>query len=216
MEINSYLTVASEVESIYVEKGSKFIGYTQEVNSVEICLQFEKKIQNLHPKARHICYAYRLGLNKNNFRANDAGEPSGTAGKPILSQIDSLQLSNTMVVVVRYFGGILLGTGGLIKAYKQSASIALQQAGIKEIDIIQNFKITSEPDLMYKILKYTKEHSVAYSDLEIADLSSINLHIPLKLKKQFFLKLKTLIENEEPNDQTDVYQIRNCHIETKE
>jgi uncharacterized YigZ family protein len=126
MEQEFYYTIEKSAFTEYKERGSRFIAYAFPVNTVE---EFKNKLNELrkeHAKATHHCFAYRLGLNGINFRVSDAGEPSGTAGKPILGQIDSRQLTDALVVVVRYFGGTLLGVPGLINAYKSAAALVLQ------------------------------------------------------------------------------------------
>lgn len=128
-----YLTLTEEVHSaISKEKGSKFIGYGKSIKNEEEILEFLLQIKKIHPKASHHCYAYRIGKDKNIYRAFDDGEPSGTAGLPILGQLDSFGLSNSMIVVVRYFGGTKLGTTGLIKAYKTCAKMTIDISKIKE------------------------------------------------------------------------------------
>jgi len=128
-----YLTLTEEVHSsILKEKGSKFIGYGKNIKNEEEILEFLFQIKKLHPKASHHCYAYRSGKDKNNYRAFDDGEPSGTAGLPILGQLDSLGLSNSMIIVVRYFGGTKLGTTGLIKAYKACAKMTIENSKVIE------------------------------------------------------------------------------------
>ena len=114
-----YKTVAGPAHGEYKDRGSKFLAYAFPVYAEEEWQARLEEVRREHPKARHHCYAYRLGLDGNNFRANDDGEPSGTAGRPILGQIDSFELVNILVIVVRYFGGTLLGASGLINAYRQ-------------------------------------------------------------------------------------------------
>lgn len=123
---NFYNTIQSAAQTEFKDKGSKFLAYAYPINNTEDCKEHLNNLKKEHPKANHYCFAYRLGTDGNNFRASDAGEPSGTAGKPILGQIDSKGLTNVLVVVVRYFGGTLLGVPGLINAYKTSASLVLQ------------------------------------------------------------------------------------------
>src|SRR5215510_1222086 len=121
-----YYTIEKEATAEFKDRGSKFIGYAFPVSSVEGFKEKLNEVKKLHPKATHHCFAYRLGLDGNAFRVSDDGEPSGSAGRPILGQIDSKQLTNTLIVVVRYFGGTLLGVPGLINAYKTAASLVLQ------------------------------------------------------------------------------------------
>lgn len=125
-EQDFYYTIEKEGVAEFKDRGSKFIAFVFPIKTVDECKKKIEEIKKLHPKATHHCYAYRIGTDKNIFRTNDAGEPSGTAGKPILGQIDSKRLTDVLVIVVRYFGGTLLGVPGLINAYKVSASLALQ------------------------------------------------------------------------------------------
>lgn len=211
--MNSYFTVQAESEAILVEKSSKFIAYCSSISSKEEAELYLQKIKTIHPKARHWCYAYRVGLDKNNYRTHDDGEPSGTAGKPILAQIDSMSLTNTMIIVVRYFGGILLGTGGLIKAYKSASSNVIKQSKIVEVEIQLSYLIKTNQEQIYQILKLIKNLQVQYQDLLIEQECSVFIHISKNSEFSFFKKLKTLIENEEPKAHEDVYQIRHCKIE---
>jgi uncharacterized YigZ family protein len=115
-------------EGIYKEKGSKFIGYALHVDDTDKVKEIINAYKKEHHKARHVCYAYKIG---NDIRANDNGEPSGTAGRPILRQIEASGIENLLVVVVRYFGGTLLGTGGLINAYKEASREAIKELGVR-------------------------------------------------------------------------------------
>lgn len=142
----SYYSIQVATEYLFKEKGSKFYGYAFPVSEIHEIEEHLEIIHQLHPKATHHCYAYRLGLDKNLFRAIDDGEPNNTAGKPILGQIDALHLTNILVVVVRYFGGTKLGVGGLIDAYKNTASFTLSSS-----KIIEKF--------LYDILKFTTDYS---------------------------------------------------------
>ncbi len=125
-ETEIYYTIDRSASAEFKDRGSKFIAITYPVQTADEFKRCMEQVKKEHPKANHHCFAYRLGLDNYNFRVSDDGEPSGTAGKPILGQIDSKQLTNILVVVVRYFGGTLLGVPGLINAYKNAASLALQ------------------------------------------------------------------------------------------
>lgn len=139
---DAYLTISDAVSAEFKDKGSKFIVFAAPIQSQEEMKQYLAQIKELHPKATHHCYAYRLGLDKlTNYRANDDGEPAGTAGKPILGQIDSKQLTNLIVIVVRYFGGTKLGVPGLIHAYKSSTKLALEQANIIEKQVFDYYQL---------------------------------------------------------------------------
>lgn len=131
-----YKTIEAQAEGLYKEKGSKFLSFAIPVRSVEEVKTILETYRKEYYDARHVCYAYMLGADREEFRANDDGEPSGTAGRPILGQINSFGLTNILVIVVRYFGGILLGTGGLIVAYKEATQDALNNASIVERDVM--------------------------------------------------------------------------------
>ena len=130
--IDTYKTLSKESMAENKDRGSKFIAYSYPLSIEADFTAFLDKLKKEHPKARHHCFAWRLGIDSNRYRANDDGEPSGTAGRPILGQIDSLGLTNVGVIVVRYFGGTLLGTSGLIEAYRDSTAEALRNAEIIE------------------------------------------------------------------------------------
>lgn len=129
---DSYWTIAAPSEGDFRDRGSKFIAYAYPIKHATDVAERIQELKQLHPKARHHCYAYRIGLSGNNYRANDDGEPSSSAGRPILGQIDSASVTNVVVVVVRYFGGTKLGVPGLINAYKTSAALALEAATKEE------------------------------------------------------------------------------------
>lgn len=126
----AYYTISCSGEGLYRDKGSKFISYAFPVSSIDEVRDILALLRKKYYNARHVCYAYVLGPERTEYRSNDDGEPSGTAGRPILGQINSRVLTNVLVVVIRYFGGVLLGTGGLIVAYRESASEALNNAKV--------------------------------------------------------------------------------------
>mgnify|MGYP001816750892 CR=1 FL=1 len=146
-------SIEEETEGLYKEKGSKFIAYAYPVSTVEEVMEKLQDVKSMHPKARHHCYAYRLGRDRQIFRQNDDGEPSGTAGRPILGQIDSFELTNVLVVVVRYFGGKLLGASGLITAYKECTSDALHSARIIKHEVRAHFKISFDYAVMGSLMQ---------------------------------------------------------------
>lgn len=141
---NSFLTIQGSSSGIYKSKGSKFLAFAEPVCTQEEIKQKLEFYRKKYFDARHVCYAWMLGEDRLNFRANDDGEPSGTAGRPILGQINSKQLTNILIVVVRYFGGILLGTGGLVVAYKEAA-----------IDALNNANIVQQAVLLQKTLRFS-------------------------------------------------------------
>ena len=137
--MDTYLTISSPSEALYKDKGSKFYAFAYPVQTVEQIKDILAEKRKEYYDARHVCYAYMLGYERNQFRANDDGEPSGTAGRPILGQINSSNLTDILIIVVRYFGGTLLGTSGLIQAYKTSAAEAIVAATIEERIVEKTF-----------------------------------------------------------------------------
>lgn len=152
-EKDEYVTIKEETAGIYKSKGSKFLSYAYPVDTDNQAIQFVDQLKRKHHAARHHCYAYVIGVNKDTYRINDDGEPSGTAGRPIMGQIHSKNLTNVLVVVVRYFGGTLLGTGGLISAYKSAAKDALDQAGpvLKTVD--QSARVNYDYEDMDQVMR---------------------------------------------------------------
>ena len=154
---DSYKTIAAIAEGTYSEKRSKFLAFALPVETVEQVKQYVAEYQKRYYDARHACYAYMLGAERTDFRANDNGEPSGTAGKPILGQINSYGLTNILIIVVRYFGGIKLGTSGLIVAYRQAAIEALENAQIIEKTVDDDISFTFEFPMMNAVMKIVKD-----------------------------------------------------------
>lgn len=157
--IDSYLTISQPGKAEYSEKRSKFLAFAFPVTTSdevkEIVQQYEKEYYD----ARHVCYAYMLGAERTVFRAVDNGEPSGTAGKPILGQINSAELSDILIIVVRYFGGVKLGTSGLIVAYKTAAAEAIQNCEIIERTVDDLIDVHFEYPLMNSVMRVVKEES---------------------------------------------------------
>jgi len=154
---DSYQTIAAASTGEFKDRGSKFIAYAWPVRSEAEALEHLENLRKEHFKARHHCFAWRFEPDGSRFRANDDGEPSGTAGRPILGQIDSFSLTYVVVVVVRYFGGTLLGTSGLINAYREAAAEALRNAAIKECLVkdfyLLDFDYALMPDVMNAVKK---------------------------------------------------------------
>ena len=153
---DTYYTVKSPAEGLFKDRGSKFFGYIFPVKNEQQVKEHLAQLRKEHHGARHHCYAYRLGPDKQNFRANDDGEPSNTAGKPILGQIQAHDLTDVLIVVVRYFGGTLLGVSGLIHAYKQGAIEAIQSAEIQELHIQYHYKASFRFEQTSEIMKILK------------------------------------------------------------
>lgn len=157
MSTDTYKTIAAPSEGIYTEKRSKFIAIALPVRTVEEVKQYLEIYQKKYYDARHVCYAYMLGHERKDFRANDNGEPSGTAGKPILGQINSNELTDVLVIVVRYFGGIKLGTSGLIVAYRTAAAEALAAAAFVERTVDDEVEVLFEYPFMNDVMRVVKE-----------------------------------------------------------
>ncbi len=157
MIIDNYQSIAEPAEAELVEKRSRFLAFAYPVSSPEEALQYVALLKEKYYDARHVCWAYRIGAEGETTRVNDDGEPSGTAGKPILGQMQSLELSDVMVAVVRYFGGVKLGTGGLIVAYREAARQALLQAEPKECVLYKQMTIAFDYPLMGEVMRYVKD-----------------------------------------------------------
>lgn len=154
---DTYKTIADVSEGLYTEKRSKFIAVALPVKTVEEIKEHLEVYQKKYYDARHVCYAYMLGHERKDFRANDNGEPSGTAGKPILGQINSNELTDILVIVVRYFGGIKLGTSGLIVAYKAAAAEAIAAATILEKTVDDEVTVLFEYPFINDVMRIVKE-----------------------------------------------------------
>lgn len=162
-----YFTIKDVENILYKDKASKFIGYAFNVlNESEVRRHLEN-VQLQHPKATHHCYAYRLGLDKNNYRNHDDGEPAGSAGKPILGQLDSHGLSNVLLIVVRYFGGIKLGVSGLISAYKECAKMTLEHTEIIEKKLLAYYSITTDYVFLNKVYQFIQRFKASIEKQEI-------------------------------------------------
>ena len=156
--MDTYFTIAVPSEGEYKEKGSKFIAFTYFVSDES---SFKEKLEQLkkeHFKATHHCYAYRLGIDGKNYRANDDGEPSGTAGRPILGQIDSFGLTNVLIIVVRYYGGTKLGTSGLINAYREAAKNALDKSQKIEKIIESIVEVSISYNQLNEMMQFLKQY----------------------------------------------------------
>lgn len=187
-----YYTINRSASEEFKDRGSRFIAYA---NPVETARAFKDLLQELkkeHPKAAHHCFAYRFGLAADNFRVSDDGEPSGTAGKPILGQIDSRKLTNTSIVVVRYFGGTLLGVPGLINAYKTASSLLLQTLPIIQKQIEAIYSIQFDYTRVNEIMQILKQGNCTIIQKEFQLFSEIKTGIPLNRLDEVLHKLNDL------------------------
>lgn len=190
---DTYKTIIGVVEGIYTEKRSKFIAIAIPVHTVEEIKQHLDIYQKKYYDARHVCYAYMLGHERKDFRANDNGEPSGTAGKPILGQINSNGLTDILIVVVRYFGGIKLGTSGLIVAYKAAAAEAIANATIIEKTVDDEIAVAFEYPFMNDVMRIVKEE-----EPEILEQSyDMDCLMKLRIRRSMMGKLRARLEKVE-------------------
>ena len=173
-----YYTIEKEASAEFKDRGSKFIGYAIPVSSVEDFSEKLKEVKKLHPKATHHCFAYRLGLDGNVYRVSDDGEPSGSAGRPILGQIDSKELVNVLVVVVRYFGGTLLGVPGLINAYKSAAALALQTTPLVQKQVEQELVVQFDYTQLNEIMRVVKQYNGRVVRQEMQLFCSMTVAVP--------------------------------------
>ena len=164
MEPDTYLTIKSFSEGLYKEKGSRFISLAYPVTDQEAIKSILSQVKKEHHSARHHCYAWMLGHERSNYRVNDDGEPSGSAGKPILGQINAFQVTNILIVVVRYFGGKLLGVSGLINAYRTAAESALLNNQILEHHVMDYYELTFPYSSINDVMKLIKEEDAGQSD----------------------------------------------------
>jgi len=164
-----YFTITTPSTAEFRARGSKFIAYAYPISSVNEFKERLAEVKKEHPKATHHCFAYRIGVDGSTFRVSDAGEPSGTAGRPILGQIDSKQLTNVLVIVVRYFGGTLLGVPGLINAYKTAAALALQVTPITQKAVEEIFNLQFDYTMLNDVMTIVKQYncSVISQDLQL-------------------------------------------------
>ena len=187
-----YQTIEKASYAEYKDRGSKFLAYAYPVQTVDECKQFLQQLKKEHPKAVHHCFAYRIGWEGNIFRVSDDGEPSGTAGKPILGQIDSKQLTNTQVVVVRYFGGTLLGVPGLIQAYKTATAMTLQLVPIVQKPIEVLYELHFDYTLMNEVMMVIKQTSCSITSQEMQLFCLLQVGIPKARMSEVLYKLNDI------------------------
>ncbi|HEY1869450.1 MAG TPA: YigZ family protein, partial [Chitinophagaceae bacterium] len=192
MNADYYYTIEGSGTAEFKDRGSKFLAYAFPIaNSGDL----KKRLQELkeeHPKAVHHCFAYRLGTDGNNFRSSDDGEPSGSAGKPMLGQIDSRKLTNTAVIVVRYFGGTLLGVPGLTNAYKTATSLALQTIPIIQKAIEINYHLEFDYTKMNEVMIIIKKYSCSILNQQTELFCVMDIGVPKNNLELVILKLKEI------------------------
>lgn len=188
--MDTYRTIKAASEGAYSEKRSKFLAFAMPVRSVEEVKQIVAEYQKKYYDARHVCYAYMLGAERKEFRANDNGEPSGTAGKPILGQINSNELTDILIVVVRYFGGVKLGTSGLIVAYRLAAAEAIAAAEIVEKTVDEDVTFHFEYPFMNDVMRIVKEEE---PQIVVQDFDN-DCTMTLRIRKDSMPRMKARLE----------------------
>lgn len=190
--MDHYFTIEQPAVAEFKDRGSKFIAFVYPVDQADA---FKKQLQLLkkeHPKAVHHCFAYRFGTTGDNFRVSDDGEPSGTAGKPILGQIDSRQLLNVAIIVVRYFGGTLLGVPGLINAYKTASSLALQTVPIVKKPVLINYSLQFDYTSMNEVMMIIKQFNCQVIKQDMQLFSYIITGVPKNRETEVIQRLTEL------------------------
>jgi len=189
---DTYKTITrSSKEAIFKDKGSKFLGFAFPIQHENQVKEIVDRLKKDHYKARHWCYAWQLGTETIQFRVNDDGEPNNSAGQPIYGQILSKELTNVLVVVVRYFGGIKLGVGGLVNAYKTAAHLALESSHITTKTIDDHFKLLFEYSIMNKVMRIIKENNVVI----VSQKMELKCEFEISIRKKEALKVKTALDD---------------------
>ena len=194
MDPHFYSTIEMPAIAEFKDRGSKFLAYSYPVDSVDTCKKIITGLKKEHPKAVHFCVAYRIGVEGNIFRASDDGEPAGSAGRPILGQIDSKQLTNIMVIVVRYFGGTLLGVPGLINAYKTATTLALQLTPIVQKPIELKYELNFDYHQMNEVMMIVKQYNCSVTEQEAQLFVQLKIGIPKARLEEALNKFNDLRE----------------------
>ncbi len=189
---DTYITITSTAEGYYTEKRSKFYAFAHHVTSADEVRELQAHYKKEYYDARHVCYAYRLGADGATFRANDDGEPSSTAGKPILGALISAGITDAVVFVIRYYGGVNLGTGGLITAYREAAHDALAHAVTEERQVEQQITYTFAYPQMNAVMKIVKEMQPRIVAQDFQTTCSITLSIRKSLMPQLKMRLESI------------------------
>jgi uncharacterized YigZ family protein len=187
-----YFTIEKTATAEFKDRGSKFLAYAWPVKTADQVKECLQEVKKEHPKATHHCFAYRLGTDGLQFRANDDGEPSGTAGKPILGQIDSKQLTDVLVVVVRYFGGTLLGAPGLINAYKMSTAMVLQLIPVVQKNVEAKYYLSFDYTIVNEIMTVIKQQNCTVFSQELQLFCSMEIGIAKAVQELTLSKLKDI------------------------
>jgi uncharacterized YigZ family protein len=189
-----YYTIEQPAVAEFKERGSRFLAYCYPVASIDICKIHIAALKKEHPKAVHYCIAYRIGMDGNTFRVSDDGEPAGSAGRPILGQIDNKQLTNVLVVVVRYFGGTLLGVPGLINAYKTATALALQLIPIVQKAVEIKYELNFNYHQMNEVMMIVKQYNCNVTEQVAQLFVQLKMGIPKHRLEEVLNKLGELRE----------------------
>lgn len=189
---DTYFTISEPSEGIFKDKGSKFYGFAFPFTDETALKMKLDEIKQLHPKARHHCFAYRIGTDDLNYRAFDDGEPSGSAGKPILNVLQSHHLRNVLVIVVRYFGGTLLGVPGLINAYKMATQEAITTAQLIEKIITNKYQLSFEMNYMNEVMRLVKKFDLNVLSQGYTDQCQLEIAIRLSLEEEVLKEISEL------------------------
>ncbi|MDR2823864.1 MAG: YigZ family protein [Prevotellaceae bacterium] len=188
---DTFRTLKGLSEGLYKDKGSKFLAFAMPVADVKTAMETLKTYRKRFYDARHVCFAYKIGATNPEMRANDDGEPSGTAGRPILGQINSFNLTNILIIVVRYFGGVLLGTSGLIEAYRAAAANAIKNGKITEQIINNQVNIAFEYSLLNSVMKIVKDY-----DLKISNQTfEMNCEMQIVVRQTLVTEVENKLKN---------------------
>ncbi len=190
--MDSFLTISKPALAEFSDRGSKFLAFTYPLQSKEEIKARLATLKKEHPKAVHYCFAYRLGHTGDEFRVSDDGEPSGSAGRPILGQIDSRQLTDVLVVVVRYFGGTLLGVPGLINAYKTSAATALELASTISRPILIKYRLEFDYTIMNEVMRVVKSLDCVVEKQALQLFCTMELGVPKITHEDFLERISRL------------------------
>lgn len=187
-----YYTIEQRSVAEFKDKGSRFIAVALPLSSVDEFKLNLEAIKKAYPKASHYCFAYRIGLDGNAYRVNDDGEPSGSAGKPIFGIIESRQLTNIMIVVVRYFGGTLLGVPGLINAYRSAAALALQTTPVMQKQVEKQYNLHFDYTIMNEVMKISRQYNCSILKQDIQLFCDMRIGIPRSRIDEVTFKLKEI------------------------
>ncbi len=191
-EQDFYYTINQPSVAEFKDRGSKFIAYTYPITTIDEAKKYLQQLKKEHPKAVHHCFAYRIGMDGNNFRVSDDGEPGGTAGKPILNQIDSKQLTDIAVIVVRYFGGTLLGVPGLINAYKTAAALALQVIPVIQKQVEIKYELHFDYTKMNEVMTVVKQFNCSIIQQEMQLFCILKIGIPKARLEEVLYKISDM------------------------